>query len=217
MLIKQIILYTNNIQRQKQFYADILDFELVFSSNDRIDFNVGNSILSFQYKAYFNAAHVAFNIPSNAITQALEWLQKKVVILPYDKKLISNFESWNAQAIYFYDADNNIMEFIARKDLNVISEDSFSSKSILSISEIGMVTNRIEPIYQSIKDMRDIPIYSGNLHRFCALGNAEGLFIIINKSQKKWYPTQEEARTSDFIIKGDYNFCFEEGHIKELL
>ncbi|MDD7886522.1 hypothetical protein [Flavivirga sp. 57AJ16] len=65
--------------------------------------------------------------------------------------------------------------------------------------------------------MKNIPFFSGDLMRFCALGNEEGLFILINKILKKWYPTQEEAFTSNFIIRGDYNFSFENGEIKELL
>ncbi|WP_242202545.1 VOC family protein [Aestuariivivens insulae] len=216
MLIKQIIWFTNNLQQQKYFYRDVLDFELVFSSEERIDFNVGNSILTFQYKESFNASHMAFNIPSNKINEALEWLQKKVEILTCENKLIANFESWNAEAVYFYDADKNIIEFIARKDLNVNTEDSFSSKSILSISEIAIATNNIESIYNAITKMKPIPIYSGDMSRFCALGNEEGLFIVINKSRKKWYPTQDEAYTSDFIIKGDYNFYFKDGEIKKI-
>ena len=217
MKIKQIILFTDNIERQKQFYSDILDFELVFSSKDRIDFNVGQSILSFQYKAQFKPSHVAFNIPSNAIEEALQWLQNRVEILTYDDNKIADFESWNAKAIYFYDADKNIMEFIARNDLNVESDEIFSSKSVLSISEMAIATNNIERVYNAITKINEIPIYSGDMSRFCALGNEEGLFILIDKTVKKWFPTQEDAYTSDFIITGDYNFHFENGEIKALV
>lgn len=217
MKIKQIILFTDNIERQKQFYSDILDFELVFSSKDRIDFNVGQSILSFQYKAQFKPSHVAFNVPSNAIEEALQWLQNRVEILTYDDNKIADFESWNAKAVYFYDADKNIMEFIARNDLNVESDEIFSSKSVLSISEMAIAVNTIEPIYNAIIKIKEIPVYSGDISRFCALGNEEGLFILINKALKKWFPTQEDAYTSDFIIKGDYNFHFENGEIKALV
>ena len=182
-----------------------------------MDFNVGQSILSFQYKPHFKPSHLAFNIPSNTIDEALFWLQKKVEILPCEGTSIANFKSWNAKAIYFYDADNNIMEFIARKELNLLSEDSFYSKSIVSISEIAIATDSIERIYHSISKIKEITIYSGDMSRFCALGNEEGLFIVIDKNKKTWYPTHEVAYTSDFIIRGDYNFHFEDGEIKELL
>ena len=50
MRIKGITLFTNNIDNQKQFYQDVLGFELVFNSEEKITFKAGSSILSFQYK-----------------------------------------------------------------------------------------------------------------------------------------------------------------------
>ncbi|GAA3557550.1 VOC family protein [Snuella lapsa] len=216
MLIKEIILFSNNIQRQKEFYRNILDFELVLDSADKISFNFGNSVLSFQYKEGVRPSHLAFNIPSNKIEDALQWLQRRVEILPDGDNLIVDFKDWNAKAIYFYDADKNIMEFIARKGLGLNGEANFSSTSVLSISEIGIATTNIEAIYNKINSIKTIPVFDGNFQRFCALGNDMGLFILINKGVKKWYPTQDEAFTSGFIIKGDYNFSFINGEIKEI-
>ncbi|MBJ6368112.1 VOC family protein [Snuella sedimenti] len=216
MLIKEITLFTNNILRQKEFYRHILDFELVFDSADKIAFNSGDSVLSFQYKEAVKPSHLAFNIPSNKIEGALQWLQRRVEILPDGDNLIIDFKNWNAKAIYFYDADKNIMEFIARKDLGLNSRVNFSSASVLSISEIGIATTNIEAIYNQINAIKAIPVFDGNFQRFCAVGNDMGLFILINKTAKKWFPTREEAFTSEFIIKGDYNFSFINGEIKEI-
>jgi hypothetical protein len=64
--------------------------------------------------------------------------------------------------------------------------------------------------------MSGIPIFDGDFSSFCAVGNDEGLFILINKNEKKWFPTNDVAYTSDVIVKGDYNFAFKNGKIKEL-
>jgi len=216
MKIEEVILFTNSIQEQKQFYKNVLEFELILDSTEKISFKTGESILSFQYKETFKSSHLAFNIPSNKETEALFWLQKRVEILPYNNKFISDFKSWNAKAIYFYDADKNIMEFIARKNMNTATDSEFSSTSILSISEMAIATDNIEYIFNTINGMKSISIYDGNFRRFCAIGNEDGLFILIDKNKKKWYPTMETAFTSDFIIKGDYNFAFKNGKIKEI-
>ena len=130
---------------------------------------------------------------------------------------VSDFSNWKAKAIYFYDADHNIMEFIARERIDIESDVAFTPRTILSISEMAIATTDIKPVYEAINNIKPIPIFDGSFERFCALGNDEGLFILINKTIKKWYPTNDdEAFTSDFIIKGDYNFCFEDGKIKEL-
>ncbi|MFI1745421.1 VOC family protein [Thalassobellus sediminis] len=216
MRIKEIILFTNNIERQKQFYQNVLDLELVYNSEEKISFNTQESILTFEYKKEIKPSHIAFNIYSNKIEEALSWLKKRVTILPDGDNLISDFKSWNSKAIYFYDADKNIVEFIARHNLELNSTSFFSSKSILSISEIAIATTNIETVYNTINNIKPISVFDGDFSRFCALGNDEGLFILINKSVKKWHPTQEDAFISNFIIKGDYNFSFINGEIKEL-
>ncbi|MFI1771694.1 VOC family protein [Thalassobellus citreus] len=216
MKIKEIILFTNTIEKQKQFYQNVLDLELVYNSEEKISFNTQESILSFEYKKEIKPSHIAFNIYSNKIEEALSWLKKRVTILPDGDSLISDFKSWNSKAIYFYDADKNIVEFIARHNLELNSTSFFSSKSIISISEMAIATTNIEAVYNAINNIRPISVFDGDFSRFCALGNDEGLFILINKSLKKWHPRQEDAFTSDFIIKGDYNFSFINGEIKEL-
>jgi catechol 2,3-dioxygenase-like lactoylglutathione lyase family enzyme len=216
MKIKELILFSANIQKQKQFYSEVLEFELVLETAEKIAFKIGESILCFQYKKEVKSSHVAFNIPTNLVDETFNWLQKRVDILDYQGTVITSFEKWNAKAIYFYDADKNIMEFIARKELNVESNKPFSPSELISISEMAIATDNLESIYNTINAMKPIPIFDGNLSRFCALGNDEGLFILIDKTKKKWYPTMEEAFTSDFIIKGDYNFKFEDGKILKL-
>lgn len=166
MKIEEITLFTNQIEKQKLFYQEVVDFDLVFDSEEKITFKTGKSLLSFEYKETVNSAHFAFNIPSNKIDEALLWLQKRVAILPDGENLISNFESWNAKAIYFYDADKNIVEFIARKDLNQNSVEQFTAKEIISISEIAMVTTNISPLYKAISRIKPISIFHGILIGF---------------------------------------------------
>ncbi|MWW26717.1 VOC family protein [Algibacter lectus] len=213
MKIEEITLFTNQIEKQKLFYQEVVDFDLVFDSEEKITFKTGKSLLSFEYKETVNSAHFAFNIPSNKIDEALLWLQKRVAILPDGENLISNFESWNAKAIYFYDADKNIVEFIARKDLNQNSVEQFTAKEIISISEIAMVTTNLSPLYEAISRIKPISIFDGNINRFCAIGNHDGLFILIDKTVKTWHPTGESVHTADFMIKGDYNFKYIAGEV----
>lgn len=217
MIIKQIILFSNQIQKQKQFYQTVLNFEMIEDTAQQISFNAGNSILTFKYKAIIQPSHLAFNIPSNSIYKALNWLKQRVKIIDYGGEAITDFKTWKAKSIYFYDLDNNIMEFIDRKGTVIKDTQDFSVDSIVSISEVAIATDAIEHIYNKINQIKSIPIFDGDFERFCALGNDEGLFIIIDKNKKKWYPTMDEAFTSDFIIKGEYNFSFIDGEIKELL
>ena len=216
MKIDEIILYTNNIESQKRFYREILELEMVVDTFNKLSFKVGRSVLTFVYAEEFRSSHFAFNIPSNGITKAHNWLKNRVAILTYEGKPVADFKSWNAKAIYFYDADKNIVELIARKNLKRNSSHPFSSSELLSISEIGIASTDIESVYNRLNNMKETPIFGGEFSSFCAVGNDEGLFILVNKNTKTWFPTMEDIYISDVIVKGDHNFTYRNGKIEEL-
>lgn len=216
MKIEELTLFTNNLEQQVNFYSAILELPIINSTPESCSFKIGQSTLVFQYKKDVVPYHFAFNIPSNKEDEALKWLKERVETIPFDENEIIDFSNWNAKAIYFYDADKNIVEFIARKNLNSNFFDKFSSKSILNISEIGVVTTQIKEVFKSLNQIDKIDVFSGDFERFCAVGDENGLFIIVHKQLKKWFPTGDKIYESDFIIKGNYNFEFKNGKIIEI-
>lgn len=216
MKMEKLILFTNNLELQVDFYATVLEFQIINSTPESCSFKIGQSTLVFQYKKESAPYHFAFNIPSNKEDEALKWLKERVEILLFDENEIIDFSSWNAKSIYFYDADKNIVEFIARKNLNLNFTEKFSSRSILNISEIGVVTTQIQALFKRLNQIREIDVFSGDFERFCAVGDENGLFIIVHNQLKKWFPTGDKIYNSDFIIKGDYNFEFKNGKVIEI-
>lgn len=216
MKIQELILFSQNIYEQKRFYKSVLGLELVLDTPEKISFKLRKSILTFEYKSESNPAHFAFNIPSNAIYDALRWLRSKVDVLDCEGKAIADFQSWKAKSLYFYDADNNLVEFISHEAIDIESDVAFSSFYILSISEIGMPTTNIKAIYDQLNTIKPISVFDGGFERFCAIGNHHGLFIVVDKNKKKWYPTMEPILDAEFVIKGDYNFEFSKGEIREI-
>jgi len=219
MQIKKLELYTQNLIEQKKFYAKVLGLDIVKEEEGAISFKIGTSILKLVFKNDADPYHFAFNIPSNQIIDALNWLKERVTILDCNTKAIQHFDFWDAKAIYFYDADSNIVELIARNTQNVLSNTLFSVKSLLSISEIGLPTDNIKQVYELLKESTAIPVYSGSFEQFLAIGNEEGLLIVIDKQQKKeWFPTNDSTCSSDFkmdfIEKGKkYNLNYTNEHL----
>ena len=213
MKIKELTLFTSNFKAQIEFYSEVLELDIVSKNKNSYTFKVGNSLLKFVKSKTSKPYHFAFNIPSNKEIEAKDWLKERVSLLPFEEKEIINFEDWNAKALYFYDTDDNIVEFIARKNLNLESDSPFTSKSILNISEIALASTNIKETAAILNSFKSIKKYSGDFERFCALGNEEGLFIIVNPTLKKWFPTDDEIYMSDFRIRGDYNFEFKNGQL----
>jgi catechol-2,3-dioxygenase len=201
MRIKELTLYTSQISLQKKFYTDILGLKTETESESEVSFNAGRSILKFVKKETSEPYHFAFNIPSNKIYEALSWLKQRVEIQKDGNDEIVDFPSWNARSIYFYDADKNILEFIARKNLNNGSSNSFGPKSILEISEIGLATAHFNKKYDFLISEVGINKFSGGNEVFCAIGSETGLVILIDKNRKDWFPTNDKAYASGFRAK----------------
>jgi len=204
MNFKKFTLYSSNIIQQKAFYTNILGFELLEEQANCFTLKIGITALQFVYKKDATLYHFAFNIPSNQGAAALAWLKKRVKVLDYENQELVDFINWNAEAMYFYDMDGNIVEFIARKNLQDNSNFPFSINNILEISEIGIPTNDVQAIYNQIQTKFPIEIYSGDLTRFAALGDERGLFIVINKNTKKWIPRDDEPYSSPFKVQLEF-------------
>ena len=200
MKIQALTLYTSNLKNQLSFYEDTLGFEVLEKTSSSFTLIAGSSRLTFISSESATPYHFAFNIPAHQEGAALTWLKERVAIIKYEELEIQEFSDWDARAVYFYDADNNIVEFIARRRIAEQIPEPFTAQSILNISEIGLVADDIESIYKKLNAL-GVEIFDGNMHRFCAAGDDNGLFIIINPNVKNWFPKDEKAYYSPFEVK----------------
>lgn len=201
MNIQELKLYTSRIKTQAEFYSQVLGLPIIDRSDKHVSFQIGKSILHFEYDPIATPYHFAINIPSNKEEEALKWLKSRRTVLKDGADEIINFTAWNAKAIYFYDEDKNIVELIARKNLHNPSDQEFGSEQFLEISEIGVPTADIESAFHTLRSIVDIAIYDGGFENFCAIGDENGLFICIDRESKNWYPTHDKAFPSPFRIK----------------
>ena len=196
MKLQEIRLQTNRLFPLYHFYKNVLELPVSDDSDTHFTIQSGLSKLIFEKAddplSYPNY-HFAFNIPSNRIHEAYDWLKERTELLWIEeyKSYIADFTNWNAKSVYFLDPAGNIAELIARADLNDIINEQFSSKHIRSVSEIGIVfpeSSFQRSIEQLLKD-HTLEYFSKQppLEKFCAIGNDEGLFIIVPEN-RSWYP-----------------------------
>ncbi|CAC9974768.1 VOC family protein [Flavobacterium panici] len=210
MKLEHIQIQTSNIKETAAFYQDILRLLIIENDSESITIKVGNSILKFienpQFKSIY---HFAFNIPTNKLDKAIEWCKDKVDLITIeDQNVITHFENWNAHAVYFYDNNGNLLEFIARHDLNNAQTEEFSSKSILNISEIGIVNENPLELGNQLIAEHDLSFFSKNNNSevFAAIGDDEGLLILV-RPNRNWYPTQtpSESNKTEIVLKNNEN------------
>lgn len=215
MEIQEIELLTDNIEETAFFYGETLGLQIINKEQDAISFQSGKSILTFIKSNNLEPKyHFAFNIPHNKLDEAIVWAKSKFNLIDNETSgIVANFESWNAKAIYFYDNNQNILEFIARFDLENATEEPFAISSIQSISEIGLVTDKpLQLAEQLIVDNNLCFFTKGTKsENFATLGNDYGLFVIV-ETNRNWFPTQQKAEKFFTRIK-----IVSDGLIREII
>jgi extradiol dioxygenase family protein len=204
MKILELILQTNKLSETKEFYEKTIGFEKIEETETSISFAVGTSKLIFELteKIQNPKYHFAFNIPVNKIEDALNWTLERTDLIGSDNSYVTDFENWKAKAIYFFDNNQNILEFICRTDLNNKTDKPFSVETILNINEIGLVNEQPIKIGDEIIEKVKTDFFSKGPKRedFVAVGNENGLFVISNPN-RNWYPTKELAERSKVKAK----------------
>jgi hypothetical protein len=110
---------------------------------------------------------------------------------------VADFVNWHAKSFYFKDTAGNILEMIARFDLPNSSEEKFSAKSIVNVSEIGLVfpAKTFDADIDAIMKEYSLDYFERQppLPQFRAIGNDEGLFICVPEN-RIWFATDVESK-----------------------
>jgi catechol-2,3-dioxygenase len=192
MQIQQVIFNSPHIAAQQHFFEQTLGFSVERIADDRLTIQAGTSKLTFVQNADHHPYHYAFDIPQNQFAQARDWVGERVEILS-DCEGVSEFHftDWNAHAIYFKDGDGNIAEFIARHNLDTARMMSFTSQSIVRISEVGIVTPHVIETVSALRKQAGIKGWRGaGSETFTAVGTEEGLLIVVREG-RVWRPTSD--------------------------
>jgi catechol 2,3-dioxygenase-like lactoylglutathione lyase family enzyme len=200
MQFHQVQLKTHNLSSLIHFYRDVLEMPVTENAAGRLSIHTAHTNLVFDETADSSGNpvyHFAMNIPSNTIEEAYQWLKDRTTLLWLEdyNSYIADFVNWHAKSVYFLDPAGNIVEFIARFDLQDNVAEHFSSKQIRNISEVGIVfpgTLYRQSTEKLVKD-NNLHYFSKQptLENFCAIGDDEGLFIVVPES-RSWYPCADK-------------------------
>ncbi|WP_428740768.1 VOC family protein [Tenacibaculum sp.] len=205
MTLNEIEIKTTDIKPIKEFYKNVLELPTTKVDDKLIHIKIGTSLLKFieDSETPSPAYHLAFNIPENKLQEAIEWSTNKFEFVKKDNEvLITNFENWNANSVYFFDIDGNILEFIARHDLDNPATDQFNSSQILNISEFGIVKDQPDVYGKHLVDTYGLHLFEKNHNNetFTVVGDDNGLLVIV-KTNRNWYPTETPSKASWATIK----------------
>lgn len=218
MKIKKLVLQTAYLKTLQEFYSSILELPVQSLDENKIAIRIGDSDLIFTETTIKEPFyHFAINIPANKIEEAKVWLSNKVKLLWIEdyKSDIADFVNWHAKSVYFYDPAGNILELIARFELDNIASEPFSSRQLLSINEVGLVftDENFEEEVTSLGNSHSLSYFDKQppLPKFRAMGDDQGLFVIVPE-HRNWYPTDNPSEIFPMSVEfenGGRNFSLE--------
>ena len=189
-------MFCEDLAAQHHFYTRVLGLPEVYADESAFAVQAGYTRLGFRQKPGVAPYHFAFNIPAGQEEEARQWLARRTDLLSFQGQQIIDFSAWEAYAMYFRDPMGNIVEFIARRPLGLSPKRPFGPVAIAGLSELGMAVHDIAPVLQKLGQHYGLAQFDGNVESFCAVGDHEGLFIVVNQAQKEWFPAGIPAKVA---------------------
>jgi catechol-2,3-dioxygenase len=196
MLIEQLSLITVDLVAQRNFYCGTLELKEASGAQNRLVLAVGRSQLVFEQAeaGWQSFYHLAFLIPRNQFTTAKTWLESRLTLLRNPEGADQlHFDNWNSDSVYFLDPAGNILEFIARHDLNNDVSEPFSAADIISVNEISLVCDDVLETVETLRREYGLESYLAHAdEQFTPVGDSEGL-LIVAKRGRCWLPDLTKA------------------------
>lgn len=201
MRFDRVTLASRDIQAQRRFYGELMGLPTQIDAEGALHVQVGRSELLFRPDESLSPFyHVAFNIATNQVEAALAWAQQRFPVLDFQGELISHSTDWNSDGFYFYDADGNIMEMIARHTLPGLGAAAFSPAELQCVSEVGIPVPDVPGTVDRFEQALGLPLYDCDRVRFNAMGDEQGLFIVV-VAGRHWFPTDRPAQPLPLVAE----------------
>lgn len=181
MKILELDLYSNNLEATRRFYVRQLGLPLVAHSVSHLTVLIGYTRLTFRFVDQPVAPyHMAINVPRGSLEVLMYYYDLDYLSTEAPGKTIAYFPDWRAKACYFYDTQGNLLEFIARTDLNLDDPNLILADMFQGVSEIGLATQDVTYTTNEIQRRFDVEQFGKMTPKpdFNALGDDNGLFII---------------------------------------
>lgn len=212
-LIRAIELQTvASLKSLREFYNGKIGFEVLEESEKRLTIAGGKTAITFlkvESTDSFPWYHFAFNIPQNKILPAREWHLKRGPLIetpphqrdPSYPNDVRYFGHWNAHSLFFWDPAGNLVEYIARHDMDNDAAGDFSVKDIHYASEIGFIVNDQQDAARQLNKAFGLAAYPKDTNFWWAMGNETGLLLCLPKG-REWGEFEGRIQTfTEFSVK----------------
>lgn len=214
MRIEHLQLFTSMPGELMDFYNHVLECTTSAHPDGFVLHTAQTDLLFSRSGQHAPVYHFACTIPFHKVAEAQSWMAQKVALIDLGEgKHLADFKNWDAKAFYFFDPAGNIVEFIGRQDATAPDLAPFTGRSLLNVSEIGIVTDDVALTCRQLEELWQVPLFHKQTatSSFAACGDDEGLFIVV-KEGRHWYPTQLPAASAPMRVR----FRTADGYLRQL-
>lgn len=193
-MIKSATLYTDKLKAMKRFYGNLLELDMIESTDEQFTVRIGESQLTFKQTEQPAYYHYAINIPGNQFSMMKYWIQDRVTFNREEGRDEVYFPSFDADSMYFEDPAGNVVELIGRRKRDLFGD--LTKESFLNISEIGVVTPFVTEVGDYLQDM-GLPLRSGtdvDPEDLNFLGRGDAYIVLVPQG-RRWYFSKKVSET----------------------
>jgi hypothetical protein len=194
----------------RAFYGETLGLPVLDATAGHVTIQAGETRIRFLGPPADGTRpfyHFAFNIPPGKVIAAHRWQTARTPLLPIPPHLrdpdypddVVNYRHWNAHSIFFFDPAGNVVEYIARHDLQADAPGDFGSADILYASEIAFVVDDVAAMASTLRDVAGVADYkAAPSEQFGALGDDDGLLLVMQRGRVISFDSPEKKAVSVF-------------------
>jgi hypothetical protein len=208
VVIKELIINGNlsEFYQIRNFWENTIGCKVVNQNFNTFSIKIGTSLLTFKPNTTTidrPQYHFAILIPANQIENCLAWLKnggikKDGKAIQLWRGGVTNAEIiqsplYNSSSVYFADYGGNIIELVARRNLENSEEGEFSPEMFKEINSVSMVTKEVKAAQKLITDSLGYQPVDRTTTGYKVMGNANGLINILVQSRIIPPTTTEQA------------------------
>jgi len=204
--ILRLRLKATRLPEMARFYGEVMGFG-VAASPRALTVEAGGTRLHFEQAAEGGQPiyHVAWAVPENKLALAKAWLAARTPLLVHpDGRDEFHFRSVNRHAVYFADPAGNVLELIARHNLDDGTAGPFTLADVLYVNHAGLVVDDLPGSVRDLETGLGLGLRAEPTPDFAQLGDEHRHVVLVTR-KRLWLPELKvpaEVFDTEIVLHG---------------
>ena len=204
--ILRLRLKATRLAEMARFYGEVMGFA-ADASTRALTVEAGGTSIDFEQADDGEQPiyHIAWAIPENKLALAKAWLAARTPLLVHpDGRDEFHFRSPNRHAVYFADSAGNVLELIARHNLDDGTAGPFTLADVLYVNHAGLVVDDLPGAVRDLETGLGLELRADPSTDFAQLGDEHRHVVLVTR-KRLWLPETKvpaEVFDTEIVLHG---------------